>query len=72
LACRYPRSGNKEFCTAVALWTIGERGVLKVGPLQHHLVSAPSVTPSLYRVMDEVEVAIDVQLEEGGVTKPYE
>lgn len=56
----------------MALWTIGERGVLQVGPLQHHLVSDPATTPSLYRVMDEVEVAIDVQLVEGGKTKPYE
>jgi hypothetical protein len=44
---------------------------MQVGPLQHHLVSDPSISPSLYRVMDEVEVAIDVQLVEGGETKPY-
>lgn len=55
----------------MSLWAIGERGVLVVGPLQHHLVSDPSTTPSLYRVMDEVEVALDVQLLEGGVAKPY-
>jgi hypothetical protein len=28
--CRYPKSGNKDFATAVALWTLGDRGVLKV------------------------------------------
>jgi hypothetical protein len=31
-------------------------------------LSAPSVTPSLYRVMEEVEVLTDMQLREGGVT----
>jgi hypothetical protein len=30
-ACRYAKSGNKDFATAVALWTLGDRGVLKVG-----------------------------------------
>lgn len=68
----YPKSGNKDFCLAVSLWALGERGVLRVGPLTHHLVSDPAGTPSLYRVMDEVEVSLDVQLEEGGVTTPYE
>jgi hypothetical protein len=30
-SCRYAKSGNKDFATAVALWTLGDRGVLKVG-----------------------------------------
>lgn len=68
----YPKSGNQDFCLGVALWTLGERGVLVVGPLQHHLTSDPSTSPSLYRVNDEVEVSLDVQLVEGGETKPYE
>ncbi|KAF6264698.1 dolichyl-diphosphooligosaccharide-protein glycosyltransferase [Scenedesmus sp. NREL 46B-D3] len=69
---RFAKSGNKDFATAVALWTLGDRGVLKVGNLTHHLVSDPDVEPSLYRVNDEVEVALDVQLLEGGRTTPYQ
>jgi hypothetical protein len=53
--------------------------VLRVGPLQHHIVGSSSsdptaavTSPSLYRVNDEVEVSLDVQLVEGGETKPYE
>lgn len=68
----YPKSGNKDFATAVALWTLGERGVLRVGNLTHHLVSAPGVVPSLYRVNDEVEVALQVALREAGKEVPYE
>lgn len=56
----------------MSLWALGERGVLQVGELQHHLVSDPTSTPSLYRVMDEVEVSLDVQLLEDGQVKPYE
>jgi hypothetical protein len=26
----HSKSGNKDFCTAVTLWTVGARGVLKV------------------------------------------
>jgi hypothetical protein len=29
-SCRFAKSGNKDFATAVALWTLGDRGVLKV------------------------------------------
>jgi hypothetical protein len=56
----------------VSLWALGDRGVLEVGPLQHHLVSNPGTTPALYRVNDEVEVALDVALVEGGAKRPYE
>jgi hypothetical protein len=45
---------------------------LQVGNLTHHLVSDPAVVPSLYRVNDEVEVALDVQLVEAGRTSPYQ
>jgi hypothetical protein len=56
----------------VALWTLGARGVLRVGELQHGLVESPGSQPALYRVNDDVEVALDVQLLEDGVVKPYE
>uniref|UniRef100_A0A383W075 Dolichyl-diphosphooligosaccharide--protein glycosyltransferase 48 kDa subunit n=1 Tax=Tetradesmus obliquus TaxID=3088 RepID=A0A383W075_TETOB len=69
---KFAKSGNKDFATAVALWTLGDRGVLKVGALSHHLVSDPAVEPSLYRVNDEVEVALDVHLVEGGKITPYQ
>jgi hypothetical protein len=46
--------------------------MLQVGNLTHHLVSDPSVTPSLYRVNDEVEVVLDVHLVDGGKTTPYQ
>jgi hypothetical protein len=45
---------------------------LQVGNLTHHLVSDPAVVPSLYRVNDEVEVALDVTLLEAGRTSPYQ
>jgi hypothetical protein len=45
---------------------------VQVGNLTHHLVSDPAVEPSLYRVNDEVEVALDVQLLEGGKATPYQ
>lgn len=46
--------------------------VPQVGALSHHLVSDPAVEPSLYRVNDEVEVALDVHLVEGGKVTPYQ
>lgn len=57
-----------------ALWTLGERGVLRVGELAHRLVTdAPGAPPpALYRVNDEVEVSLDVALLEGGKATPYE
>jgi hypothetical protein len=68
---RYPKSGNAAFARGTTLWTLGERGVLSVSELRHHLASAPGETPSLYRVNDNVVVSLDVMLLEGGKAVPY-
>ncbi len=72
-ARRLGRSANEHVATHAALWALQQRGVLRADNLRHRLVSAPAGSPSPagYRVLDEVEVAVDLFEVEGGAKKPY-
>ncbi|KAF5826804.1 dolichyl-diphosphooligosaccharide--protein glycosyltransferase 48 kDa subunit precursor [Dunaliella salina] len=67
------KSGNKDFTLAVAQWTLQERAVLHAENLRHRLMSSPpdSPSPSLYRVTDDVEFAVDIFEYESGQRRPY-
>lgn len=68
------KSANEAVTTKAALWTLQQRGVLKATNMRHRLLSQPpgSLPPSGYRVMDEVEFAVDLFVYEGGKKAPYQ
>eukprot|EP00199_Chlamydomonas_sp_CCMP681_P000714 CAMPEP_0119107804 /NCGR_PEP_ID=MMETSP1180-20130426/11608_1 /TAXON_ID=3052 ORGANISM="Chlamydomonas cf sp, Strain CCMP681" /NCGR_SAMPLE_ID=MMETSP1180 /ASSEMBLY_ACC=CAM_ASM_000741 /LENGTH=437 /DNA_ID=CAMNT_0007093347 /DNA_START=11 /DNA_END=1324 /DNA_ORIENTATION=+ len=67
------KSGNAEFVSALALWTLQDRGVLRAEGLRHRLLSAPegSSSPYGYRVSDDVEFAVDIFEFKAGQKQPY-
>lgn len=67
----FPRSGNRDFSLAVALWTFQQRGVLVATPPRHRNLRTGEEGVDLYRVEDEVEFELEVAEVEGGVSKPY-
>ncbi|KAK9450096.1 Dolichyl-diphosphooligosaccharide--protein glycosyltransferase subunit WBP1 [Limtongia smithiae] len=72
-------SANREFAAAVSKWAFQERGVIKLTSVSHSLVNSAEISPSIYRVKQDIAysaalseyvddhwvpyVASDVQLE---------
>ena len=50
---RFPKSGNQPVGVALANWVFKERGVLRVGEVQHHLAGQKS-PPAAYTIGDDV------------------
>jgi oligosaccharyltransferase complex subunit beta len=63
-------SGNKEFCSELARWTLQDKAVIKADNLRHHILGS-DVEPSIYRVSDDVEFLVDIFLYEGGQKMPF-
>lgn len=66
----FPKSGNRAFTLATALWAFQRRGVLRVSEPRHRVAGGP-LNPELYRVNDDALFEIDVLEEADGVARPY-
>lgn len=53
VACRYSQSGNKDLATALSQWVFKEKGVLRVGKVNHNRVGEKDPPPA-YTILDNV------------------
>lgn len=66
--------GNAPFCSQVASWALGERGMLRTQNWRHHKVgqsSNSSNSSNLYRVEDEIEFFADIEEWNGGMERRW-
>ncbi|XP_050413195.1 dolichyl-diphosphooligosaccharide--protein glycosyltransferase 48 kDa subunit [Patella vulgata] len=68
---RFEKSGNQELANNLALWVFREKGVLRVGTVEHHLKGSKKV-PAAYTVMEEVEYSIQIDELTDGQWKPFQ
>ncbi|KAK4048456.1 oligosaccharyl transferase glycoprotein complex, beta subunit [Microbotryomycetes sp. JL201] len=66
----FAHSGNKAFVKDLTQWVFAETGRLTASPLRHSRVS-DGTTGDLYRVKEEIDVAIDFSELRNGQWKPY-
>lgn len=62
--------GNAPLAADVTRWALRRRGVLRASPLRHALLGGPP-SPSLYRIKDEVAVAVDIEECAEGGCRPF-
>ena len=53
-------AGNAAVSADILKWTLQGKGVLRASPIRHRIVDG-EVSPALYRINDEVEVAVDIE-----------
>lgn len=56
----FDNSGNRQLAAALTQWVFREKGVLRVGKVNHHLVGE-SKPPSAYTVEDQVRYEIEIE-----------
>ncbi len=56
----YKSSGNRQLASALTQWVFREKGVLRVGKVNHHLVGE-SKPPPAYTVEDQVRYEIEIE-----------
>merc|ERR1712168_265327 len=66
----YPRSGNMELATDIALWTFKRSGVIRVAEVVHHLAGETS-PPAAYTIEQDVVYKIKVEEFADGVWRPF-
>ncbi len=55
----FPKSGNRQFATAVSQWVFGENGILRIGEVKHHL-QGETKSPAAYTVKDNIFYYIEI------------
>jgi len=63
-------AGNAELAESLSLWCFGERGVLRVDSISHHLVGESS-PPDFYTIREMVEFSIQVSEKKEGTWVPF-
>ena len=53
LLCRYEKSGNQELSESLTSWVFKQKGVLRVGKVEHHK-KGEKQAPEEYTVMEDV------------------
>ncbi len=66
----FDQSGNRQLASALTQWVFREKGVLRVGEVNHHLVGE-SKPPSAYTVEDQVRYEIQIEERVGGEWVPF-
>eukprot|EP01083_Nonionella_stella_P128433 389212_1 len=57
----FSQSGNREFCTNLAMWTFKETGVLRATNIVHHLAANKTeLNPPTYRAKDKLRYSVDI------------
>ena len=51
--CRYERSGNQDLSSSLSQWVFREKGVLRVGKVEHHK-QGEKKPPVAYTIMEDV------------------
>jgi len=67
---KHALSGNQELAVGLSEWTFKDKGVLRVGQVQHNKVGEAS-PPNAYTVMEEVNYQIHIEEYVAGVWKPF-
>ncbi|GMH02745.1 hypothetical protein Nepgr_004584 [Nepenthes gracilis] len=67
---RHEKSGNEQFLTELSKWIFHERGHLKAVNVRHHKVGEADA-PSMYRISDDLEYAIEIYEWSGTSWEPY-
>jgi len=67
----FEKSGNEELAKALTEWVFKEKGVLRVGKVEHRLVNQKEPSTS-YTVMDEVVFSIEVETLKGDKWIPFQ
>lgn len=62
--------GNAGFALESVAWVFQHKSVLKSSNIRHRIIGGET-NPSLYRVKDDVEVAVDIELCSDSVCKPF-
>ncbi|KAK2748921.1 oligosaccharyl transferase glycoprotein complex, beta subunit [Myotisia sp. PD_48] len=74
---RKTKNVNREFAQQVTAWTFKERGVIKVGRVEHYLneevnVEARETNPAIYRIKNDVTFNIELSEYDGDKWTPFE
>ena len=67
----HPSSSNQQLARYISEWVFKERGVLRVGEVNHHRVG-DNDTPGAYTIKDDVVYTIDIQELVDGKWKPFQ
>jgi oligosaccharyltransferase complex subunit beta len=65
-------AGNAKIAADVLQWTFRQKSVLRASPLRHRIIETNEVSPSIYRINDIVEVAVDIAECTENVCKPFQ
>jgi len=57
---RFEKSGNQDLANALSQWVFKERGVLRVGEVEHH-EHGETKPPQAYTVTDDVEFSVEIE-----------
>lgn len=52
-------AGNAQVAADILKWALSQKGVLRASPIRHRIIGG-EVSPPLYRINDDVEVAVDI------------
>jgi oligosaccharyltransferase complex subunit beta len=67
---KHAKSGNEQFLTELSKWVFHERGHLKAVNVRHHKVGEAN-EPSMYRINDDLEYAVEIYEWSGKSWEPY-
>lgn len=67
---KYAKSGNQDLAMSLADWVFREKGILRVGKVEHHKAGEKQ-PPVAYTIMETVEYSIEIEKYENGEWKPY-
>jgi oligosaccharyltransferase complex subunit beta len=67
---KFGQSGNQELAVSLSQWVFKEKGVLRVGKVQHH-ISGEARPPTAYTIMDTVDYSIEIEKLENGKWVPF-
>ncbi|KAH7833993.1 hypothetical protein Vadar_011725 [Vaccinium darrowii] len=67
---KHAKSGNEQFLTELSKWVFHERGHLKAVNVRHNKVGEAN-EPSMYRINDDLEYAVEIYEWSGKSWEPY-
>lgn len=68
---KHSQSGNKDLATALSQWVFKEKGVLRVGKVNHHKVGEKD-PPHAYTILDNVVYSLEIEKFEDGKWVPFD
>lgn len=68
---QFDKSGNEVLAIALSQWVFKEKGVLRVGTVEHKIVGESS-SPEYYTVFDDVVFSIEVEILRNGKWETYD